>query len=249
MKKLIVMSNDEMVEEDLAILRQMEPLEPLFQECAMVKHVRTVYPSVTYPCHVSIASGCYPDKTGVVSNEAVTPGNCSPKPWHWFHDSVKCKDIFDAAKAAGLSAQIYLKDPDDQDTVVKVRNVLDHLVERGVYGIERYYIREQAEQEELLKGDFSFVVETDGYTSFADDWREPLVHPMDLSDYRYGRATHGHNPSKGPQPPMLLWGPGVRRSAVLENCNIVDEAPTFAKILGIELPDADGRCLNELLVT
>ena len=106
-KKLLVMSNDALVYEDLKTLENMPELTPVFREGAMVKRVRTVYPSVTYPCHVSIASGCYPDKTGVVSNEAVQPGCCGPKPWQWFHDAVKCQDIFDAAKSAGLSTTAY----------------------------------------------------------------------------------------------------------------------------------------------
>ena len=29
---------------------------------------------------------------------------------------------------------------------------------------------------------------------------------------------------------------------------IVDEAPTYAKILGVELPDADGRAIDEILI-
>ena len=102
-RKLIVMSNDALVYEDLKILENMPELAPVFREGAVVRHVRTIYPSVTYPCHVSIASGCYPDKTGIVSNAIVKPGCCGPKPWQWFHDSVKCRDIFDAAKTAGLT--------------------------------------------------------------------------------------------------------------------------------------------------
>lgn len=29
---------------------------------------------------------------------------------------------------------------------------------------------------------------------------------------------------------------------------IVDEAPTYAKILGVELPDADGKAIDEILI-
>lgn len=35
--------------------------------------------------------------------------------------------------------------------------------------------------------------------------------------------------------------------AVLHRCDTVDEAPTFAHILGTEIKDADGRVLTELL--
>jgi hypothetical protein len=27
----------------------------------------------------------------------------------------------------------------------------------------------------------------------------------------------------------------------------IDEAPTYAKLLGVELPDAEGRAINEIL--
>ena len=33
----------------------------------------------------------------------------------------------------------------------------------------------------------------------------------------------------------------------MENAHLVDEAPTFAGALGIEMPGTDGRCLKEIL--
>ena len=72
--RLIVMSNDALVYEDLEILREMPTFKQFYPHMAMVRGMRTIYPSVTYPVHCSIASGCYPDKTGVITNEKVIPG-------------------------------------------------------------------------------------------------------------------------------------------------------------------------------
>ena len=107
---------------------------------------------------------------------------------------------------------------------------------------------EEAEKKEHLAGPFSFIAESDGYTSFADAWTGPVCGSLDSSsDYRTGHATHGHLPDRGPQPPLFLFGPGIREKAVLDRRPIVDEAPTFASILGISLPHADGTCMDELL--
>ena len=60
-------------------------------------------------------------------------------------------------------------------------------------------------------------------------------------------ATHGYEPELGCQPVFLAHGPAFREGAVLERAKLVDIAPTLAAALGQQLPQAQGRCLNELL--
>ena len=100
---------------------------------------------------------------------------------------------------------------------------------------------------DFKSGDFSFIVETDGYTTFSDDWLEPIVNGIDFSDYRLGSATHGYEPETGPQPVFVAKGPAFKPGAYLAEGSILDEAPTYAYLLGDELPQADGRILKELL--
>lgn len=69
----------------------------------------------------------------------------------------------------------------------------------------------------------------------------------DTSDYRYGRATHGYLPWKGPQPVFLAKGPDFRENVVLESGRLIDQTPTYAKILGVDLPHADGKPIEELI--
>lgn len=149
-------------------------------------------------------------------------------------------------KSGGLSALVYLKDPGNRKDYEDTLALLNRLCAEEVYGIERVFTREEAEAEEHLSGPFAFVLETDGYTSFANDWQRPLVKPLDNQNYRFGRASHGHLPGKGPQPTMFAFGPHICPGVVLESARLVDEAPTFARALGLHMTGVDGRCLDEL---
>lgn len=44
-----------------------------------------------------------------------------------------------------------------------------------------------------------------------------------------------------------MKGPGVKKNVQLSGCNIVDEAPTIAKLLGFEMKQADGQPIYGLL--
>lgn len=153
-------------------------------------------------------------------------------------------DYIAIAKSTGMSAQIYLKDPADTE---RVYAILQEMRDDGLYGFTRIYTAEEMMREEGLAGKFSFVVESDGYTSFSNDWQRPWVRRADNSDYKFGHGTHGHNPDVGPQPPLIAWGPDIRPGIRIKRKPIVDEAPTYAKILGLSLPDADGKPIDEIL--
>ena len=148
------------------------------------------------------------------------------------------------AKSMGMSAQIYLKNPADTE---RVYAILQEMCDDGLYGFTRVYTAEEIMREEGLAGKFSFVIESDGYTSFSNDWQRPWVRCADNSDYKFGHGTHGHNPDVGPQPPLIAWGPDIRPGVRIKRKPIVDEAPTYAKILGLSLPDADGKPIDEIL--
>lgn len=158
----------------------------------------------------------------------------------------KIRDYTAFAKSGGLSALVYMKNPDDAAALARTKAVLDELRASELAGIGEVFTEAEAREKHHLGGKFSFVVETDGYTTFANDWVRPLVRPLDNSNYRFGRATHGHLPEKGPQPTLFSFGPHMRPGAVIRDARLVDEAPTFAHALGIEMTGIDGRCLTEL---
>lgn len=149
--------------------------------------------------------------------------------------------------SCALSAHVYLSRPDDVTLWDKVYNLLNRLANEKLYGFERVLTREEVQEIYGLDGDFSFVLETDGYTSFKEDCTRPIVRELNVKDYRYGNSTHGHMPEKGLQPPFLAMGPSFQNKVVLEYSSILNFAPTFAKILGVEMSDAEGTAINEII--
>ena len=150
------------------------------------------------------------------------------------------------AKSGGLSALVYLKNPDNADDAARTYAVLKELMATETAGIGQIFTEEEARRDYHLGGKFSFVVEGDDYTSFSNDWVRPLVKPLDNRNYRFGRASHGHLPEKGPQPTLIAFGPDIKPGVVLENARLVDEAPTCAHALGLTMENVDGRALTEL---
>ena len=156
------------------------------------------------------------------------------------------KDWTAFAKSGGTSALVYLKDPADKAAWNKTKLALEKLRDSEVCGIGEILTEAEALERYHLGGDFAFVIETDGWTSFSTSWLKPVQKPLDNSDYRFGRATHGHEPEKGPQPTLMAFGPDIQPGAHLDTARLVDEAPTFAHALGLTMPDTDGHCLTEL---
>ncbi len=151
------------------------------------------------------------------------------------------------AASTGLCAYVYLKDKSDRALYDKTYALLTHLAEEGIYGVEQVFTTEQVKEKYGLDGDFSFVLETDGYTAFAEGIVRPIIVPIDSSDYRKGAASHGYLPEKGPQPTFIAAGPSFKKGVVVPNGSILNHAPTFAAVLGIDLPQADGVAVSEIL--
>ena len=157
------------------------------------------------------------------------------------------KDYIAAGKSTGLSCQIYLKDPDNKADYDKTYATLRKMADDGIYGFSRVYTKKEVEQEEHLSGDFSFILETDDYTSFSNDWHRPFMRKPSNTSYRLGTATHGHHPDKGPQPTLIAFGPDLVPGAVLDKASIIDEPVTIAHTMGLHMENTDGVILHELL--
>lgn len=428
MKRLIVLSLDAMVYEDITHLENAPCFKKLLKEGSRVNRMRTIYPSLTYPVHTSILTGTRAGRHGIVNNEPSIPGNLKCD-WFWFHEPVKVRDLHDVAKAAGMvtasvfwpvtgrhpsidhlvaeywvqdkedtlksaytragtsqklyelaviphyeglskydypdcdeaklncaceiikhykphlltihlgqidgfrhkygifndmvtgavtlsekylkalmdacrsvgiyedtnfvvlsdhgqlnytrrmninkifveegfikldeennfvsadawvkaagmSAHVHLSNPADKEIYNAVEILLHKLADSKTMGVERIYTAREAELEEGLFGDFSFVLEGDGSTLFSSDWRSPLFSPVDEAS-GYKRASHGHHPDKGPQPVFLAMGPSVKSGIVIERADIIDVAPTLAHFIGVELPGAEGKPLADMLL-
>ena len=150
------------------------------------------------------------------------------------------------AQANGMSSVIVMKDPDDRETYEKLGAFLLKLADEGVWGFRKVYTEPEMREKYGTYGNFAYFLETDGFTAFGEKWTGPFS-VINKTDYRWDKASHGYEPEKGPQPVFLATGPAFRPGAVLERAELIDEAPTIAAIFGQQLPQAEGRCLSELL--
>jgi hypothetical protein len=66
---------------------------------------------------------------------------------------------------------------------------------------------------------------------------------------RESRAgTHGHLPSEAAlEATCVIWGPGIKPGTSLGQISNMDVAPTMARILGLEMPSAQGKVLSSAL--
>ena len=148
--------------------------------------------------------------------------------------------------SAGLSAHVVLKDPENLEIRKKVEKLLDQWVETKEYGCEQYFNKSQMERFHL-SGPFDYVIEGALGTAFGNHVRGDILCRTDNSDYKISVSAHGHLPEKGPQPIFFAAGPDIREGVVIENGDLVDEAPTFASILEVEMPWAQGKPMKEIL--
>ncbi|AEB76697.1 type I phosphodiesterase/nucleotide pyrophosphatase family protein [Clostridium botulinum BKT015925] len=62
------------------------------------------------------------------------------------------------------------------------------------------------------------------------------------------KSTHGYSPFKPNYGTVFMMrGKGVKQGVIIEKMNLVDEGPTIAKLLEINLKDTDGRVIEEFL--
>lgn len=99
---VIVVSIDAMTNTDLTQAGSLPAFSRLLQDCALVESVQSAYPSLTYPCHVSMVTGCWPDRTGVINNEHFLPLQAK-RPWYFYAGEISRPTIFQFARQAGIS--------------------------------------------------------------------------------------------------------------------------------------------------
>lgn len=137
---------------------------------------------------------------------------------------------------AGMCTEVFVKDPADTQAVGDFLRTLE-----GKYGIETVFTREQTAAMGF-DGPFSFVLEGDGSVKFQNDYLSSALIP-----YSHPVGCHGYLPEKGPDPTTIACGPAFREGLLVPEAQLADGAPTWARVLGVELPDAEGRVMEEIL--
>lgn len=117
---LVLISLDAVFHEDWDILMEKPHIGPLLKKGLRCRQVQTVYPSLTYPIHVSMITGKQPAEHGILHNQPFDPSKDQGlpealvakinqhhlpldtyRPWHWAHQDIKGNTLFDACHREG----------------------------------------------------------------------------------------------------------------------------------------------------
>ncbi len=108
MNKLIVLSVDAMQTNDFDFIKKLPHMGKLLQKASVVKNIREVYPTLTYPIHATMITGVYPSAHGIIHNQM--PGIVRENPdfnimgsnWYWHSKHIKARTVVDAANEKGM---------------------------------------------------------------------------------------------------------------------------------------------------
>jgi predicted AlkP superfamily pyrophosphatase or phosphodiesterase len=63
---------------------------------------KSVFPTLTYPAHTSIATGTNPGPHGIAGNGTFDPENRNQGGWRWYAEDIRVPTLWDAARERGL---------------------------------------------------------------------------------------------------------------------------------------------------
>ena len=99
--KLIVLSYDALQANDLDKLKTMPYFSQIWERAAVVRNIREIYPTLTYPIHTTLITGVYPDRHGIAHNQMPYVDPADPdfsimgSDWYWEKKYIKTKTLVD----------------------------------------------------------------------------------------------------------------------------------------------------------
>jgi hypothetical protein len=179
---------------------------------------------------------------------------------HSFQDTSQCININAAFKNAGLisvneqgdikdwkvyanscdgSAEIHLKDRNDQATRLQVEKLLAGLQSDAANGIEAVYNASEAVGMGISQ-DMDFVLQARPGYYFTRKINGPLINPIEAEKVAQGKeyfATHGYlyKNNEDYRTIFMASGPGIEKGKVIPSMKLVDVAPFIIKILDLDI--------------
>ncbi|MDN6198404.1 alkaline phosphatase family protein [Corynebacterium flavescens] len=149
--------------------------------------------------------------------------------------------------SAGLSGQIFLKEGLSSQRLREIEDLLDEIVAEPKYRIREILTAADARELHGLDGPFSWIVESEPGVIVGGALDRRVVVRRQDEDFRGYLGNHGHHPTQGNQPVFFAKGPAFLPEEDGGRREMIEEAATFAKVLGVELPTAVGSAMSDLL--
>lgn len=233
----------------------------LMQQGSYSFEARSVMPSITLPCHMSIFHSVPPERHNVLSNiytpmvrpvaglvEVLTQaGKRSASFFSW-------EPLRDLSRPSSLSLShfsAYENDPDQSDVRV-ISKALPHL-KTGEFDFYFLYLGSVDEVGHLsgwMSPAYMQQVEhIDHLIGQVLATLPPKARVLIHSDHGGHDRMHGTDKDEDMRIPWFLWGEGVKQNQTIETpINLLDSAPTLCHLLAVQ-PDKlwEGRVITEAL--
>lgn len=151
--------------------------------------------------------------------------------------------------SASMSGWIQLKDPHDDQLRERVYDFLMEVKKDPKYNIGYVFTKEEADEKFGLAFDkVDFVIEGKEPMSFdstlsGKDLFEEYLKP----GWHHSVASHGYLPTRDETTTFLACGKNVKQGVVIERSSMLNEAPTMAAMLGLNMDDTDGVVWTEMI--
>ncbi|WP_410513466.1 ectonucleotide pyrophosphatase/phosphodiesterase [Paenibacillus sp. BR2-3] len=148
-------------------------------------------------------------------------------------------------QCAGGAAYLHIQ-PGDQEAEQLALAAIEDFMKDDSSGIESVYAREALDRLHVGQSTRVMLEAKRGYC-FDESLEEPTV--VDLEEQGVKYATHGYSPDKSDyRCNIVISGDNVKKDYHIGDLEMVDIAPTMAKILGIDFNHCDGRPLDEIFI-
>ncbi|EUJ51748.1 alkaline phosphatase family protein [Paenilisteria rocourtiae] len=145
------------------------------------------------------------------------------------------------AKSCDGSCYIYTKGTVD---LAEIQSLLE-----SQEGIEKTFDQEEAVAFGADKTCTLMIEAKAGYY-FKDNTVGEVIQQVmsgDIGNIDFYRAVHGYSPQKpNYATTMIAFGKGIKNGTVIPRARLIDEAPTFAAILNLDLPNTEGAVIEAI---
>ena len=221
-------------------------VKELEKMCAYTYSARSVYPSVTLPCHFSMTHSVTPERHGILTNTYVP----QVRPVLGIFEKIK--------SAGGVSAMFYGWEPLRDIALPGTLKFASYINSYMKDSIDTVLTDTALDTISEYKPDFAFLymVETDEKGGHDNGWmgKEYLrrisiaidnvkrviesfgdeYYVIIMADHGGHGRSHGSMCDEDMTVPFFFYGPCFEKGKALEGLSLLDIAPTIAKLMGVD---------------
>lgn len=234
-KYMIVISFDAVSTGDLEILKKLPNFKKIMEGGSLIKNVKTIYPSLTYPAHGTIVTGKYPKNHGVIDN-SLFKINDNKANWYWYRKYLSGETLYDKVEEIGLKTCSLLwpvtgggKITYNMPEIFCTKPYHNQLFMSALAGGIKYqleinkkfgYIRDGVKEPELD----DFVLEATKYTIEKYNPNLMLIHLIDVDSHKHDYGVNSKEVKEALFRQDRRLGEildTLKKKGILENTNII----------------------------